>query len=156
MNKKLRWVKHDIHIDILKEFYYLNKYYMTEQLKDSIADAIECLKYIEDNKICGKEKCRGCESFGWTCDLKGENPNGFYTCEMTNTKIALTDKDYEPTREDFIKSDIVFRKPDYVERLKMCNYVERLKMCNDDERVNKLYEDVEEISNNAGDTKEEG
>lgn len=107
----LRWKSHDSHIDILKEFYYFNKYYMTEQLKDSILDAIECLEYIEKHKICDNETCKDCSVFGWVYDFTGENPNGFWTCEMNNTKVAVPEKITAPTREDFIKSNIIFREP---------------------------------------------
>ena len=43
---KLSWKKHDSHRDILKEFYGLNKYLITEQFKDTLLDAIECMKYV--------------------------------------------------------------------------------------------------------------
>ena len=106
----LRWKSHDYHIDILKEFYNLNKYYMTEQLKDSILDAIECLEYIEKHKICDNETCKNCSVCGWIYDSTGKSPNGFFTCDMTNTKVVVTEKGMKPTREDFIKSNIIFRK----------------------------------------------
>ena len=43
---RLRWKKHDSHRDILKEFYGLNKYLITEQFKDTLLDAIECMNYV--------------------------------------------------------------------------------------------------------------
>lgn len=53
---KLSWKKHDSHRDILKEFYGLNKYLITEQLKDTLLDAIECMNYvIEQQKEVDKE-----------------------------------------------------------------------------------------------------
>ena len=53
---KLSWEKHDSHRDILKEFYGLNKYLITEQFKDTLLDAIECMNYvIEQQKVAGKE-----------------------------------------------------------------------------------------------------
>ena len=53
---KLSWEKHDSHRDILKEFYGLNKYLVTEQFKDTLLDAIECMNYvIEQQKVAGKE-----------------------------------------------------------------------------------------------------
>ena len=53
---KLSWEKHDSHRDILKEFYWLNKYLITEQFKDTLLDAIECMNYvIEQQKGVGKE-----------------------------------------------------------------------------------------------------
>ena len=53
---KLSWEKHDSHRDILKEFYGLNKYLITEQFKDTLFDAIECMNYvIEQQKGVDKE-----------------------------------------------------------------------------------------------------
>ena len=53
---KLSWKKHDSHRDILKEFYGLNKYLITEQFKDTLLDPIECMNYvIEQQKGVGKE-----------------------------------------------------------------------------------------------------
>lgn len=46
---KLSWQDHEHHKDMLKEFYYYNKYIMTEQMKDSLLDAIECMNYIQNN-----------------------------------------------------------------------------------------------------------
>ena len=46
----MRYKNHSNHIDILKEFYYANKYILTEQMKDTLIDAIECMEYIESNK----------------------------------------------------------------------------------------------------------
>ena len=52
----LSWEKHESHRDILKEFYGLNKYLITEQFKDTLLDAIECMNYvIEQQKGVGKE-----------------------------------------------------------------------------------------------------
>lgn len=45
MDKNLRWSSHKSHYEILKEFYYLNKYLITEQFKDTLLDAIECMEY---------------------------------------------------------------------------------------------------------------
>ena len=47
---KLRWKDHESHIELLKEFYYYNKYIWTEQLKDTILDAIDCLEYVQKEK----------------------------------------------------------------------------------------------------------
>ena len=47
---KLRWQDHESHIELLKEFYYYNKYIWTEQLKDTILDAIDCLEYVQKEK----------------------------------------------------------------------------------------------------------
>lgn len=44
---KLSWGTHENHADILMEFYSHNKYYFTEQMKDSLLDAIECLRYVD-------------------------------------------------------------------------------------------------------------
>ena len=53
---KLSWKMHDSHRDILKEFYWLNKYLITEQFKDTLLDAIECMNYvIEQQKGVEKE-----------------------------------------------------------------------------------------------------
>ena len=38
---------HENHANILTEFYESNKYYFTEQMKDSLLDAIECLRYVD-------------------------------------------------------------------------------------------------------------
>ena len=45
MSKHLRWDNHKDHWELLKEFYYLNKYLITEQLKDALLDAMECMEY---------------------------------------------------------------------------------------------------------------
>lgn len=46
MNKQLSWERfHKGHLELLKEFYALNKYLITEQLKDALLDAIECMEY---------------------------------------------------------------------------------------------------------------
>lgn len=44
---KLRLSAHENHANILAEFYESNKYYFTEQMKDSLLDAIECLRYVD-------------------------------------------------------------------------------------------------------------
>ena len=46
----MRFKDHSNHIDILKGFYYANKYILTEQMKDTILDAIECMEHVERNK----------------------------------------------------------------------------------------------------------
>ena len=46
MTIKLRFTNHKNHRDILKEYYYHNKYILTEQMKDTLLDAIECVEYI--------------------------------------------------------------------------------------------------------------
>ena len=43
--KKLSWENHENHYELLKEFYYLNKYLISEQLRDALSDAIECMEY---------------------------------------------------------------------------------------------------------------
>lgn len=43
----LRWNDHSNHRDLLAEFYHFNKYYLTEQMKDAISDAIECLDFAD-------------------------------------------------------------------------------------------------------------
>ena len=46
MSKNLRWERfHKGHYEQLKEFYALNKYLITEQFKDALLDAIECMEY---------------------------------------------------------------------------------------------------------------
>ena len=45
MSKHLRWESHKGHWELLKEFYALNEYLITEQLKDTLLDAIECMEY---------------------------------------------------------------------------------------------------------------
>ena len=44
---KPSWNTHENHANILAEFYSSNKYYFTEQMKDSLLDAIECLRYVD-------------------------------------------------------------------------------------------------------------
>lgn len=34
------------HLDILKEFYHFNKYYLEEPMKDTLLNAIDCMKYV--------------------------------------------------------------------------------------------------------------
>lgn len=46
--RKLRWENHKYHIELLREYYALNKYCWTEQLKDAILDAIDCLIYVDE------------------------------------------------------------------------------------------------------------
>lgn len=50
MSKHLRWDSHKDHWELLKEFYYLNKYLITEQLKDALIDAMECMEYTMSDK----------------------------------------------------------------------------------------------------------
>lgn len=45
-NSTLRFNDHRSHRDILLEFYVLNKYLITEQLKDTLLDAVECMDYV--------------------------------------------------------------------------------------------------------------
>lgn len=47
---KLRWKEHEHNINMLKEFYHYNKYIMTEQMKDALLDAINCMEYLEQTK----------------------------------------------------------------------------------------------------------
>lgn len=42
---KLSWNTHKNHYELIKEFYALNKYLISEQLKDALLDAIECMEY---------------------------------------------------------------------------------------------------------------
>ena len=44
---KPSWNTHENHANILAEFYSSNKYYFTEQMKDSLLDAIEYLRYVD-------------------------------------------------------------------------------------------------------------
>ena len=44
---KPRLSVHENHANILAELYPSNKYYFTEQMKDSLLDAIECLRYVD-------------------------------------------------------------------------------------------------------------
>lgn len=53
MTIKLRFTNHKNHRDILKEYYYHNKYILTEQMKDTLLDAIECMEYVIEK---GQEK----------------------------------------------------------------------------------------------------
>lgn len=65
MSEHLSWNSHKNHYEILKEFYTLNKYLISEQLKDTLLDAIECMEYTmtaegedykEDNNICKERR----------------------------------------------------------------------------------------------------
>lgn len=38
---------------------------------------------------CNREKCKGCEQFGWVCDLKRKG-HGYFTCRLQNKKCADT------------------------------------------------------------------
>ena len=38
---------HENRANILAEFYSSNKYYFTEQMKNSLLDAVECLRYVD-------------------------------------------------------------------------------------------------------------
>lgn len=56
---KLSWLNHTNHTAIIHEFYALNKYNFTEQLKDALLDAIECMKFVQavnDELSAAKEK----------------------------------------------------------------------------------------------------
>lgn len=57
MSKHLRWESHKGHWELLKEFYYLNKYLITEQFKDALLDAMECMEYtmIEEGESYKEE-----------------------------------------------------------------------------------------------------
>ena len=44
---KPSWNTHENHANILAEFYASNKYYFTEQMKDALLYAIECLRYVD-------------------------------------------------------------------------------------------------------------
>ena len=44
---KPRLSAYENHANILAEFYESNKYYFPEQMKDSLLDAIECLRYVD-------------------------------------------------------------------------------------------------------------
>lgn len=46
MTTKLSFNNHKHHRDMIKEFYYHNKYILTEQMKDTLLDAIECMNYV--------------------------------------------------------------------------------------------------------------
>lgn len=46
MTTKLRFNNHKHHRDMIKEFYSYNKYILTEQMKDTLLDAIECMDYV--------------------------------------------------------------------------------------------------------------
>lgn len=50
IEKKLRWKSHVNHSNLLAEFYYYNKYILTEQMKDALLDAVECMDYVEEMK----------------------------------------------------------------------------------------------------------
>ncbi len=60
---KLMFKSHSLHADIINKFYYLNKAWLTEQMKDALIDAYECLRYVEEiekeqmlKKILGTER----------------------------------------------------------------------------------------------------
>lgn len=50
--KGLRFKNHESHKDTIAELYHLNKYYLTEQAKDALIDAQECMsKHIPEKPI---------------------------------------------------------------------------------------------------------
>lgn len=51
--EKTSWDVHTHHIELLKEFYHFNKYIMTEPMKDSLMDAIECMRLVR--RLQGRE-----------------------------------------------------------------------------------------------------
>lgn len=55
--KELLYSKHNNHLNILKEFYHYNKYILTEQMKDTLLDAINCMEYVID-KNCSNNNER--------------------------------------------------------------------------------------------------
>ena len=38
---------------------------------------------------CDREKCKGCEQFGWVCDFENKI-HGYFTCRLQNKKCADT------------------------------------------------------------------
>lgn len=61
-NSTLRFKSHKSHRDILLEFYGLNKYLITEQLKDALLDAVECMDYVIQQTRCN-EDCENCKHY---------------------------------------------------------------------------------------------
>ena len=68
---------------------------------------------IEDRKesrepfLCHREKCKGCEQFGWICDFE-EKVHGYFTCRLQNKKCADTHVTAEfITPQHFSESQIV-------------------------------------------------
>lgn len=95
---------------------------------------------LDNMKLCNREKCRGCEKFGWVYSPDPSTfPGGFYTCNMMNRKVENPCIDINGvdsiTPKMFLESDDIFR--------------------DDDKRVNNLYKEAEDISNSAGEEKVE-
>lgn len=56
---------------------------------------------------CDREKCKGCEQFGWVCDFE-EKVHGYFTCRLQNKKCADTYTTAEfITPQRFSESQIV-------------------------------------------------
>lgn len=73
-NSTLRFKSHKSHRDILLEFYGLNKYLITEQLKDALLDAVECMDYVIQQTRCN-EDCETCKYYEEQLELP------YYFCE---------------------------------------------------------------------------
>lgn len=63
----MRFKKHENHRALIEEFYSLNKFIITEQMKDALLDAIDCMDYVI--KECKNDYGK----YRWH-DLR-ENPN---------------------------------------------------------------------------------
>ena len=60
MANKLRFDKHDHHMRMIAEFYESNKYILTEEMKDALIDAKECMKYViesDDKTVNNIDDC---------------------------------------------------------------------------------------------------
>ena len=80
---------------------------------DGVNNTIKDFEKENNNfKLCGKEYCKECEEFGWTCDLSGVAKDGYWTCNIMNTMLAVNSKEDKPTPLDFLESDIIFREED--------------------------------------------
>ena len=80
---------------------------------DGVNNTIKDFEKENNNfKLCGKEHCKECEEFGWTCDLTGVAKDGYWTCNIMNTMLAVNNKEDKPTPLDFLESDIIFREED--------------------------------------------
>ena len=66
---------------------------------------------FENYKICNRDRCKGCEKFGW---IYGAGNGGYYTCNMMNRKVEnplYSHKGAERiTPKMFLKSEIIFRE----------------------------------------------
>ena len=69
---------------------------------------------IVNKSICDREKCKGCDWFGWVYDDTLKASGGYYTCRMMNRKVENPLYTNEGAKmispKDFLNSDIIFKE----------------------------------------------